>query len=161
MMFERFPAHARRAVVWAQEEARMLNHDYIGTEHFLLGLIHETDGVAAQSLQTFGITLEDARSAVENTIGRGEHPAFGHIPFTPQPSTPWNRACAKRCSSTTTTSAPSTYCLASSPPVTAMARNCLPLLPNRAAMNYAGRYSIISPASHQNLRRAERKARRC
>lgn len=83
-MFERFTAHARRAVVWAQEEARMLNHDYIGTEHFLLGLIHETDGVAAQSLQTFGITsLEDARSAVENTIGRGEHPAFGHIPFTP------------------------------------------------------------------------------
>lgn len=84
MMFERFPAHARRAVVWAQEEARMLNHDYIGTEHFLLGLIHETDGVAAQSLQTFGITLEDARSAVENTIGRGRAPSLRAHPVYPR-----------------------------------------------------------------------------
>lgn len=82
-MFERFTVHARRVVVWAQEEARMLNHDYIGTEHFLLGVIHESDGTAAQSLETFGITLEKARSAVENTVGRGHRPASGHIPFTP------------------------------------------------------------------------------
>ncbi len=68
-MFERFTDRARRVVVLAQEEARMLNHNYIGTEHILLGLIHEGEGVAAKSLESLGISLEGVRSQVEEIIG--------------------------------------------------------------------------------------------
>ena len=70
-MFERFTDRARRVVVLAQEEARMLNHNYIGTEHILLGLIHEGEGVAAKSLESLGISLEGVRSQVEEIIGQG------------------------------------------------------------------------------------------
>lgn len=83
-MFERFTDRARRVVVLAQEEARMLNHNYIGTEHILLGLIHEGEGVAAKSLESLGISLEGVRSQVEEIIGQGDTPPPGHIPFTPR-----------------------------------------------------------------------------
>ena len=83
-MFERFTDRARRVVVLAQEEARMLNHNYIGTEHILLGLIHEGEGVAATALQSLGIALEGVRQQVEEIIGQGQQAPSGHIPFTPR-----------------------------------------------------------------------------
>jgi ATP-dependent Clp protease ATP-binding subunit ClpC len=83
-MFERFTDRARRVVVLAQEEARMLNHAYIGTEHLLLGLIHEGGGVAARALESLDISLSAVRREVEEIIGRGEQPPSGHIPFTPR-----------------------------------------------------------------------------
>jgi ATP-dependent Clp protease ATP-binding subunit ClpC len=81
-MFERFTDRARRVVILAQEEARMLNHGYIGTEHLLLGLIREGDGVAAKALELLGISLEAVHQQVEEIIGRGQHAPSGHIPFT-------------------------------------------------------------------------------
>jgi Clp amino terminal domain, pathogenicity island component/UvrB/uvrC motif len=83
-MFERFTDRARRVVVLAQEEARMLDHSYIGTEHILLALIREGGGVAAQALQPLGITEEAARQQVEEIIGQGQQAPSGHIPFTPR-----------------------------------------------------------------------------
>ena len=83
-MFQRFTDRARRVVVLAQEEARMLNHDYIGTEHILLGLIQEGGGVAARALESLGISLDAVRQQVEGVIGRGQQVPPGHIPFTPQ-----------------------------------------------------------------------------
>ncbi|ACV77268.1 ATP-dependent Clp protease ATP-binding subunit [Nakamurella multipartita] len=83
-MFERFTDRARRVVVLAQEEARMLNHNYIGTEHILLGLIHEGEGVAAKALESLGIALEGVRAQVEEIIGQGQQSPSGHIPFTPR-----------------------------------------------------------------------------
>ena len=83
-MFERFTDRARRVIVLAQEEARMLNHNYIGTEHILLGLIQEGEGVAAKALESMGISLEDVRGEVEAIIGHGTQPHNGHIPFTPR-----------------------------------------------------------------------------
>jgi len=83
-MFERFTDRARRVVVLAQEEARMLNHNYIGTEHILLGLIHEGEGVAAKGLESLGISLEGVRAQVEEIIGQGQQAPSGHIPFTPR-----------------------------------------------------------------------------
>ena len=83
-MFERFTDRARRVVVLAQEEARMLNHNYIGTEHILLGLIHEGEGVAAKALESLGISLEAVRQKVEEIIGHGQQSPSGHIPFTPR-----------------------------------------------------------------------------
>ena len=83
-MFERFTDRARRVVVLAQEEARMLNHNYIGTEHILLGLIHEGEGVAAKALESLGISLEAVRAQVEEIIGQGKQAPSGHIPFTPR-----------------------------------------------------------------------------
>jgi ATP-dependent Clp protease ATP-binding subunit ClpA len=84
-VFERFTDRARRAVVLAQEEARLLNHNYLGTEHILLGLIREGDGIAARALVQLGISLDAVRAEVERIIGQGggEVPA-GHIPFTPR-----------------------------------------------------------------------------
>ena len=82
-MFERFTDRARRVVVLAQEEARMLNHNYIGTEHILLGLIHEGEGVAAKALESLGISL-GGRCEVEQRIGQGQQAPSGHIPFTPR-----------------------------------------------------------------------------
>ncbi len=84
LMFERFTDRARRVVVLAQDEARMLNHNYIGTEHILLGLIHEGEGVAAKALESMGISLDAVRAQVEETIGQGQNPTSGHIPFTPR-----------------------------------------------------------------------------
>src|SRR5680860_1398607 len=83
-MFERFTDRARRVVVLAQEEARMLSHNYIGTEHILLGLIHEGEGVAAKALESLGISLEAVRAQVEEIIGQGQQAPSGHIPFTPR-----------------------------------------------------------------------------
>src|SRR6187431_3539687 len=83
-MFERFTDRARRVVVLAQEEARMLNHNYIGTEHILLGLIHEGEGVAAKALESLNISLEAVRQQVEEIIGQGQQAPSGHIPFTPR-----------------------------------------------------------------------------
>jgi ATP-dependent Clp protease ATP-binding subunit ClpC len=83
-MFERFTDRARRVVVLAQEEARMLNHDYIGTEHILLGLIREGGGVAYQALSQMDISLVQVRAAIEHMIGEGQRAPTGHIPFTPR-----------------------------------------------------------------------------
>jgi ATP-dependent Clp protease ATP-binding subunit ClpC len=83
-MFKRFTDRARRVVVMAQEEARMLNHSFIGTEHILLGLIREGEGVAAEALESLGISLDAVRQQVEEIIGRGQHAPSGHIPFTPR-----------------------------------------------------------------------------
>src|SRR4051812_35986123 len=83
-MFERFTDRARRVVVLAQEEARMLNHNYIGTEHILLGLVSEGDGVAAKALESLGIAVEGVRQQVEEIIGQGQQAPSGHIPFTPR-----------------------------------------------------------------------------
>ena len=84
-MFEKFTERARQVIVLAQEEARMLNHNHIGTEHLLLGLIHEGQGVAARALESLGISLDDVRRNVEEIIGRGQEPPLtGHIPFTPR-----------------------------------------------------------------------------
>lgn len=83
-MFERFTDRARRVVVLAQEEARMLNHNYIGTEHILLGLIHEGEGIASKALESMGISLESVRTQVTEIIGEGQQAPSGHIPFTPR-----------------------------------------------------------------------------
>jgi ATP-dependent Clp protease ATP-binding subunit ClpC len=84
-MFERFTDRARRVIVLAQDEARMLDHNYVGTEHLLLGLIHEGDGIAAKALESLGISLDVVREQVEGIIGRGQQaPRSGHIPFTPR-----------------------------------------------------------------------------
>lgn len=81
-MFERFSDRARRVVVLAQEESRLLNHSHIGTEHLLLGLLSEGEGVAFKALEACGVLLLPARTYVEMTVGRGSEPPSGHIPFT-------------------------------------------------------------------------------
>jgi ATP-dependent Clp protease ATP-binding subunit ClpC len=84
-MFERFSDRARRVVVQAQEEAKALDHDYMGSEHLLLGLTHESiGGVAAKALESLGIGLDTVRQRVEEVIGRGSQAPSGHIPFTPE-----------------------------------------------------------------------------
>ena len=83
-MFERFTDRARRVVVLAQEEAKLLNHNYIGTEHILLGLIREGDGIAAKALESLEISLEGVREQVQEIIGQGQQQPTGHIPFTPR-----------------------------------------------------------------------------
>jgi ATP-dependent Clp protease ATP-binding subunit ClpC len=83
-MFEKFTDRAREVVVLAQEEARMFNHDYVGTEHILLGLIHAGEGVATKTLESLGISLEAVRQQVEEIIGQGQQAPSGHIPFTPR-----------------------------------------------------------------------------
>ena len=83
-MFEKFTDKARRVVVLAQEEAKLLNHNYIGTEHILLGLIHEGEGVAAKALESLNISLEQVREQVQEIIGQGQQAPSGHIPFTPR-----------------------------------------------------------------------------
>ena len=86
-MFERFTDRARRVTVLAQEEARWLNHNFIGTEHILLGLIHEGEGVGARALELLDISLEAVRAKVEETIGRGEQAPGAKMPFTPRAKT--------------------------------------------------------------------------
>ncbi len=83
-VFERFTDRAQRVVVLAQEEARTLNHNYIGTEHLLLGLVREGEGVAAKALESLGISLDEVRQQVEEIIGQGQEAPPGHIPFTPR-----------------------------------------------------------------------------
>jgi ATP-dependent Clp protease ATP-binding subunit ClpC len=83
-MFERFTDRARRVVVLAQEEARLVHHDYIGTEHILLGIVHEGEGVAAKALELLGVSLTRVRLAVEETIGRGERAPVAAPQFTPR-----------------------------------------------------------------------------
>ena len=83
-MFERFTERARQVIVLAQEEARVLRHNYIGTEHLLLGLLREADGVAARVLGTLEVSLEEVRGEVQRIVGEGEHEAQGQIPFTPR-----------------------------------------------------------------------------
>ena len=83
-MFERFTDRARRVLVLAQEEARLLNHSFIGTEHILLGLIHEGEGVAAKALESLGISLEAVREKVEETMGVAGTAPSGSPPFTPR-----------------------------------------------------------------------------
>jgi ATP-dependent Clp protease ATP-binding subunit ClpA len=86
-VFERFTDRARRVVVLAQEESRRLNHNYIGTEHVLLGLISEDEGIAAQVLRDSGLDLDGLRARIEEIIGRGTEPPGHHIPFTPRAKT--------------------------------------------------------------------------
>jgi ATP-dependent Clp protease ATP-binding subunit ClpA len=83
-VFERFTDRARRSVVLAQEEARGLNHDYIGTEHLLLGLLLEEEGIAAKALVSAGLTTDGVRSAIATRVGRGTEAPKGHMPFTPR-----------------------------------------------------------------------------
>jgi ATP-dependent Clp protease ATP-binding subunit ClpC len=83
-MFERFTDRARRVVVLAQSEARLLQHNYIGTEHILLGLISEGQGVAAKALESLGVSFDAVRAEVEEIVGRGDESPAGHIPFTPR-----------------------------------------------------------------------------
>jgi ATP-dependent Clp protease ATP-binding subunit ClpC len=83
-MFERFTDRARRVIVCAQEEARALDQNYIGTEHILLGLVREGNGVAVKALESLGVSLGAIRQRVEEIIGRGQHTPSGHIPFTPR-----------------------------------------------------------------------------
>ncbi|MGH3150417.1 MAG: Clp protease N-terminal domain-containing protein, partial [Streptosporangiaceae bacterium] len=83
-MFERFTNRARHVVVLAQEEARRLRHNYIGTEHLLLGLLSESDGLACRALTGFGMSLEGTRQEVKDLIGPGTKELSGHIPFTPR-----------------------------------------------------------------------------
>ena len=83
-MFERFTDRARRVLVLAQEEARLLNHNFIGTEHILLGLLHEGEGVAAKALESLGINLEAVRAKVELRMGPSGSPTSGAPPFTPR-----------------------------------------------------------------------------
>ena len=90
-MFERFTDRARRVVVLCQEESRLLDHSYLGTEHLLLGLIHEGEGVAAKALDGL-VTLDAAREKVEELIGRGGSPQRGHVPFTPRAKIVFNNA---------------------------------------------------------------------
>ena len=83
-MFERFTDRARRVIVLAQQEARMLSHNYIGTEHLLLGLLADGGGTAASALESLGVTLDAAREQVREIIGEGQQSQQGHIPFTPR-----------------------------------------------------------------------------
>ncbi len=109
-MFERFSDRARRVVVLAQEEARLLNHNYIGTEHLLLGLLHEGEGVAAEALGSLGVSLNAVRTQVEEIIGRGRPGTDGSHPVhPPRQEGPRGSRRAKRSCWATTTSAPSTF----------------------------------------------------
>ena len=83
-MFERFTDRSRRTVVQAQEEARRLNHNYIGTEHLLLGILRDGEGVAAEALASLGVGLDPAREQVAEITGRGQQAPSGHVPFTPR-----------------------------------------------------------------------------
>ena len=108
----RFTDQALRVLVLAQEETRLLNHNFIGTEHILLGLIHEGEGVAAKALETLGVTLEAVREKVEETIGPAGQATTGSAPFTPRRRRSWSCPYGRLASWATTTSAPSTCCSA-------------------------------------------------
>lgn len=109
-MFERFTDGARRVVVLAQEEARLLNHDYIGTEHLLLGLIREGDGLAAKALQASGMSLGAVRRQVEEIVGRGQPSAGGTSRSRRKRRQSWRSAWRRRESAASTPSGPTTCC---------------------------------------------------
>ena len=112
-MFERFADRSRRVVVLAQEEARMLNHEYVGTEHILLGLIREDGGVAAQALESLGITEEAARQQVEEIVGRGHTGPARNISRSRRGARKYcSYHCVRPSRSVTATSGPSTSCSA-------------------------------------------------
>ena len=96
-MFERFTERARKVVVKAQDEARLLKQNYIGTEHLLLGLIDEVDGIAARTLVEMGLSLDEIRAAVKSVVTEGSSESYEHIPFTPRAKS--FRAIFKRSSS--------------------------------------------------------------
>jgi ATP-dependent Clp protease ATP-binding subunit ClpC len=123
-VFERFTDRARRVVVLAQEEARLLNHNYIGTEHILLGLIHEGEGVAAKALESLGISLEAVRSRSRRSSARAARRRRATSRSRPGPRRCSSCRCARRCSWATTTSAPSTSSSASSVRARAWPRRC-------------------------------------
>jgi ATP-dependent Clp protease ATP-binding subunit ClpC len=83
-LFERFTKRARDVVVLAQDEGRALKHNYIGTEHLLLGLLREEEGIAARVLESLDITVEEVRAQVARIVGEGDEPPTGHVPFTPR-----------------------------------------------------------------------------
>jgi len=83
-VFERFTPRARNVIVLSQAEARLRNHDYIGTEHLLLALLQESEGVAAQALAALGVDFEAVRAGVDKAVGEGITPPTGNIPFTPR-----------------------------------------------------------------------------
>ena len=83
-MFERFTERARRAIVFAQEEAKALKQNHVGTEHLLLGVIRENESIAARVLENLGISLEDTRERIEEEVEMGSTESIGHIPFTPR-----------------------------------------------------------------------------
>ena len=112
-MFERFTERARQVVVLAQDEARALKHNYIGTEHILLGLLREEEGLAARVLESLDITVEEVRAQVARIVGQGDEVTTGQIPFTPRAKKVLELALREALSSATTTSAPSTSCSAS------------------------------------------------
>ena len=151
-MFERFTDRARRVVVLAQEEARMLDHNYIGTEHILLGLIHEGEGVAARALTALGISLDATRQAVEDIIGRGTQAPSGHIPFTPRSKKVLELSLREALTSAATTSAPSTSCSPSSARVTASAPRSWSA-PAWASTGPGSRSSTCCTASPKRTRR--------
>ena len=109
-MFERFTDRARHVLVLAQQEARLLDHNFIGTEHILLGLIHEGEGVAAKALESLDISLEAVREKVEETIGPAGTSTTGSPPFTPRAKRSSSFRFVRPCSWATTTSVPSTCC---------------------------------------------------
>ncbi len=109
-MFERFTEKAIKVIMLAQEEARRLGHNFVGTEQILLGLIGEGTGVAAKVLKSMGVNLKDARVEVEKIIGRGSGFVAVEIPFTPAPNAFSSSPSKKPVSSATTTSALSTCC---------------------------------------------------
>ncbi len=92
--FDKFTERARRVLTLAQEEAQRFNHNYIGTEHLLLGLVREGDGVAAKVLSNLGVELSKVRSAVEFIIGRGDRATVGEIGLTPRAKGSWTRSSA-------------------------------------------------------------------
>jgi ATP-dependent Clp protease ATP-binding subunit ClpC len=95
-MFERFTERARQAVVLAGDEARALKHDYLGTEHILLGLLREDEGIAARVLASFEITVEEVRAWVARVVGEGDEVRAGQIPFTPQAKKALEPRCERR-----------------------------------------------------------------
>ena len=109
-MFERFTERARQVVVLAQDESRKLRHNYIGTEHILLGLLREEEGLAARVLESLDIDVDEARAKVARFVVPGDEVTTGQIPFTPQAKEVLELSLGRRCRSATTTSAPSTSC---------------------------------------------------
>ena len=112
-MFERFTERARHVVVLAQDEARSLKHNYIGTEHILLGLLREEKGIAARALASLGITIDEVRAQVVRIVGAGADESPDSCRSRRAPRRRWSAHCARRFRSATATSEPSTSCSAS------------------------------------------------
>ena len=142
-MFERFTERARQVVVLAQDEARALKHNYIGTEHILLGLLREEEGLAARVLESLDITVEEVRAQVARIVGQGDEVTTGQIPFTPREEGVGAGA-ARGAPSATTTSAPSTSCSASCARTRSQRASCSTSTPT--PRRFATRSSACSPA---------------